>query len=227
MYPAPFTEFELLKRLKMTQSSRSQNRGFHLFSSQALLGNMLSAIFHKNGYLILLALITAFPLRAQDEAAAPEQLYWFWSTDCEAFDLRVRVSIDELQNYEWSVPLCHGTWKERKLASDKIRIKKKIQAPRSISWSGYRDNVQVSPAGDTIEANIWLAGAEPDGMIIGVTFYSESLDSILMNTIFHASHHVESSVEVAPGLIVRSRPTGNQYGVDPRESWAPPSDTQP
>ena len=133
----------------------------------------------------------------------------------------------QLQNHQWSVPLCHGTWKERELAGDKIRIEKKLEAPRSISWSGYTDEVQVSPAGDVIEANIWLAGAEPDGMIIGVTFQSKSLDSILMNTIFHASHHAESSIEVAPGIMVRSTPTGNQYGVDPRVSWDLPSDAQP
>lgn len=213
--------------LHLTESGCSQNRYFCLFSSQVLLGNMSNVIFRKSGCMILLVLIAAFPLSAQGETAVTEKLYWFWSTDCNAVELGMQISISEVANYNWSVPLCHGTWKERVLAGDKIRIEKKLDVTRSIVWSGYRDEVQVSPAGDTIEVNIWLAGAEPDGVIIGVSFVSESLNSILMNTIFHASHDVESSIEVAPGLIVRSRPTGNQYGVDPWESWVLPEGKQP
>jgi hypothetical protein len=188
---------------------------------------MTNTVIQKNGCVVFLALVFAFPVGAEDETPAPEKLYWFWSTDCRAVDLRLRISIDELQNYEWSVPLCHGTWKERELAGNKISIEKKLETPREISWSGYTDEVQVSPAGDKIEGKFWLAGAEPDGMIIGVTFFSESLDSILMNTIFYASHDSESSIEIAPGVIVRSTPTGYEYGIDPRVSWDLPSDSQP
>jgi hypothetical protein len=166
----------------------------------------LSASNRSASRIVLLAIFVAFVVNSQEIATEPDRLYWFWSTECDERELSITVSIDELTNYSWSVPLCHDTWAKRERAGDKIRIRFDFEAKRSFSWSGYTDEVQFNPVGDTINGNIWLAGSEPDGMIIGVTFSSEALDRILMNTIYHASPHKESSVEVSPGLVVRSAP---------------------
>ena len=155
---------------------------------------------------------------AQTDTDKTEPLYWFWSAQCDALQLRVGISVDNAQNFSWAVPLCHGTWEQRELAGDSIRIEKVLTISRSVTWSGYRDEAQVTPAGDKIEVNIWVAGAQTEGTIIGLTFTSESLRSIVMNTTFYASPDAESSIELAPGFIFRTAPTGRRSGVDPNES---------
>lgn len=55
----------------------------------------------------------------------------------------------------------------------------------------------------TIEANIWQAGADPDDLLLGVTFVS---DRVLLNTIHVAKPDRESVSQLDRGIVVRTFP---------------------
>jgi hypothetical protein len=55
----------------------------------------------------------------------------------------------------------------------------------------------------TIEANIWQAGADPDALLLGVAFVS---DRVLLNTIHVAKPDSASASQVDPGIVLRTFP---------------------
>jgi hypothetical protein len=56
----------------------------------------------------------------------------------------------------------------------------------------------------TIEGNIWQAGADPGAILFGISFTSQN--QILLNTIHVAKPESESTSEIDRGLIVRTFP---------------------
>jgi hypothetical protein len=54
-----------------------------------------------------------------------------------------------------------------------------------------------------IEANIWQAGADPDALLLGVTFVS---DRVLLNTIHVAKPDSTSVSQLDRGIVVRTFP---------------------
>ncbi len=60
-------------------------------------------------------------------------------------------------------------------------------------------------ANQLIDDSFWQAGADPDALLIGVSFVAS--DTILMNTI-HISHlNKRESSEIAKGLVVVTYPS--------------------
>ena len=53
----------------------------------------------------------------------------------------------------------------------------------------------------TIEANIWQAGADPDALLLGVTFVS---DRVLLNSIHVAKPDTASASQVDRGVVLRA-----------------------
>ncbi|MBZ5782256.1 hypothetical protein, partial [Klebsiella aerogenes] len=56
----------------------------------------------------------------------------------------------------------------------------------------------------TIEGNIWQAGADPGDLILGVSFATKN--QVLLNTIHIARPGSASSSEVDRGIVVRTFP---------------------
>ena len=71
-----------------------------------------------------------------------------------------------------------------------------------------------------IEGNIWLAGADPDAMILGVSFVSRG--SIYMNTLHIAYPDRRQISEIEPGLIIITEPMryGGELGNEKYKSPA-------
>jgi hypothetical protein len=55
----------------------------------------------------------------------------------------------------------------------------------------------------TIEANVWQAGADPDTLLLGVTFVS---DRVLLNTIHLAKPGSPSESQMDRGIVVKTFP---------------------
>jgi len=99
-----------------------------------------------------------------------------------------------------------------------------FKAGRPIKWLGYRDDEPISPAKQEIECNIWMAGADPDYIILGVDF--SRADTGLMNTLHLAYPTEKSSSEIENGLVVVTfpinAPTLSNRLPDPTSSSATP-----
>lgn len=79
-----------------------------------------------------------------------------------------------------------------------------FKAPRAISWEGYKDEVEITPANLHVDGDIWLAGSDPGDMILGVSF--NGTHSIYMNTLLVAYPDQQTELEIATGLVVVTRP---------------------
>lgn len=76
---------------------------------------------------------------------------------------------------------------------------------RAITWEGYKDEKETTPPNQRLLGDLWLAGADPDALIIGVTF--RSADSNHMNTIHIAHPNKQDRSEIATGLVVVTTPS--------------------
>ncbi len=56
----------------------------------------------------------------------------------------------------------------------------------------------------TIEGNIWQAGADPDAILLGISFSTGN--QILLNTIHYAKPTGESRTVIDKGIVVRTFP---------------------
>lgn len=74
---------------------------------------------------------------------------------------------------------------------------------RSMVWSEYRDEI-VSPAKQRIKCDIWMAGADENAIILGVS--CNRSDTILMNTLHLASPSSEVRSKIAGALVVVTSP---------------------
>jgi hypothetical protein len=55
-----------------------------------------------------------------------------------------------------------------------------------------------------IEGNVWEAGGDPDGIVLGISFVTA--DQVLLNTLHVANRGGSSRLELAPGLTSETTP---------------------
>ena len=133
---------------------------------------------------------------------------WVWNARCARQTvIAIRVHLDRALVYSDSIPLCR--W-ERRFEGGSLSFQLKPRRP--LVWYGYRSEGTLSTPdpGDTTEANAWLrinlwqAGAEANGLYIGLT--AEATDGLHMNTVHWVSPTVLSTDTIAPGLVLETRP---------------------
>lgn len=71
---------------------------------------------------------------------------------------------------------------------------------RSLEWEDIR-----TPPGDTIEGNVWRAGADPGVVLIGIAFVNRN--RVLLNTIHIAALDSSASFTLADGIRSATRPS--------------------
>ena len=149
--------------------------------------------------IILLTAAMASPALASQEGPV-----WFWFSTCGGPIMKLEVRLDQKIIYQSSFPLCRA---DRSSAHSEGQTKKLdfvFNAPRAIVWHGYRDEDNTTDLSQEIEGNIWLAGADPDKMILGVSFVSRG--SIYMNTLHIAYPDRREVLEIEPGLVIITEP---------------------
>ncbi len=136
--------------------------------------------------------------------ASQEGPVWFWFTTCGGPVMKLEVRLDQKTIYQFSFPACRTD----RLSTNNVGQKKILEfvfnAPRAIVWQGYRDEDNTTNPDQEIEGNIWLAGAEPDAMILGVSFVSRG--AIYMNTLHIAFPDRRHVSEIESGLVVITEP---------------------
>jgi hypothetical protein len=149
--------------------------------------------------MMLLAAATADPVLAAEEGPV-----WFWFTTCGGPLMKLEVRLDQNVIHQSSFPLCRAERSSTHSRGQKKTLAFLFTASRSIIWAGYRDEDNITDPGQEIEGNIWLAGADPDAMILGVSFVSRG--SIYMNTIHIAYPDRRHASEIEPGLVITTEP---------------------
>jgi hypothetical protein len=151
---------------------------------------------------VLLVALTGISSAA---VASSEGPVWYWFAACGGPTMKLEVRLDDKLIFASSFPLCR-TLRDGSGSEGKSKKLEYSFAPnRALIWSGYKDEPEVSPAGQAIEGDIWLAGADPSVAILGVSFRTPF--SNLMNTLHLAYPNKPSRSEVAPGLVIVTTPT--------------------
>jgi hypothetical protein len=131
---------------------------------------------------------------------------WFWFATCGGPAMSLEVKLDGKRLYKSTFPLCRASRKSSESQGESGRVQFYFRPRRAIKWSGYRDAAETTGADQLIEADLWQAGADPDDLLIGVSFASGS--KIYMNTVVAAHPGHRDRTTVADGLVVTTYPDG-------------------
>jgi len=124
---------------------------------------------------------------------------WRWFGDCPAAQaLAIRVALDRKTLFHKVVPICRTATRDNKSFTFVFT------APRPITWSGYRDDDLWTAKAERIEGDIWLAGGEADGLLLGISFSTKT--TIVMNTVHRAKPTEQTGSEIEKGLVITTQP---------------------
>jgi hypothetical protein len=144
--------------------------------------------------LTLVCLLCALPSGAKADSAA-----WRWFADCSSSrELAIRVALDHKTLFRKVVPICQTD------TQDHRSFKFAFTAARPIRWAGYGDENLRTAKATRIEGNIWLAGGEPNALILGVSFSTKT--TIVMNTVHIAKPLEDTGYEMEEGLLITTQP---------------------
>lgn len=139
--------------------------------------------------------VAALPQNATPNSAAVGAWHWFESCEGEKH-LGLVVLLDGKSVYRSKFSVCLNNDRPTPTAEER-KIVFHLKGGRV-----FQGEYRTSPT-QTIEADIWQAGADPDALLLGVTFVS---DRVLLNTIHIAKPDRASMSELDRGIVVRTFP---------------------
>jgi hypothetical protein len=150
-------------------------------------------------------LVTSLSALMSAVQVSPEEPVWFWFTNCGGPAMTLEVRLDKTIIFKSSFPLCHANRSSFSGKGEFKRLQFAFKPPRAIVWKGYRsEEGDPTPANQVIEAHIWLAGSDPDALLLGAVFTSSN--TIYMNSIHVARPGRRDQTEMAPGLVITTYP---------------------
>jgi hypothetical protein len=152
---------------------------------------------------MLLAIVLAIPMSTVQ--GFPEDPVWFWFTTCGGPALGLELRLDRTIIFKSSFPLCRANRSSISGKANQKRLHFAFKPPRAIVWEGYGDNEgHPTPANQVIDGDIWLAGSDPDELLLGVSFIRSN--TIEMNSIHIAHPGRRDQTEMAPSLVLTTYP---------------------
>ena len=158
--------------------------------------------------LVYLFSIAVFGKAAEVPSGSQGRPVWYWQARGNAQRIKLEVRLDEKTIFTTTLSIAHTGRSAIPKRSYAKKIRFSFKPERSIVWSGYRDEDVVSPAKQRIECDIWMAGADANAVILGVSFGRS--DAILMNTLHLASPTSEARSVLADGLVVITCPVSEK-----------------
>ncbi len=142
-----------------------------------------------------------FPAHGMQE----KQRVWNWFATCGGPVMTLDVRFDGRPLHRSSFPLCLAQRDSGASQGQQAgRLEFFFQPKRRIVWTGYRETNDQTPASETLEVNVWQAGADPDSLTLGVTVMSR--DRVLMNTVHLAHPGTRDASSPVKGLTVTTYP---------------------
>lgn len=129
---------------------------------------------------------------------------WYWQARGNAQRMRLQVRLDNKTIFTTTLSIANRGRSAIPRRSYGTKIGFSFRPQRSIVWSEYRDGNVLSQAKQRIKCDIWMAGADENAIILGVS--CDAADTILMNTLHLASPTTEVRSEIAGGLAVVTSP---------------------
>ena len=134
------------------------------------------------------ALLLTVGASASPDAAAT---VWHWQDCARPGFVRITIDADGARVLEATVPAC-------RIAREDIAHEPK---QRIIDFPAAQLATRLAVASPrNLTGNVWQAGADPGGLMLGVSFQTD--DRVVLNTLHFADAAKASRSEVAPGIVV-------------------------
>ena len=147
----------------------------------------------------MLATAGALPQGLPKVSPARDEIAWHWFQNCsENKSMRLEVLLDGKIIHRSSFPICRSNTGSNPAEGRQRTIAFYFKGGRVFHGEYHTARTQI------IEGNIWQAGADPDAMLLGVSFSSKK--QVLLNTIHAAKSDSVSVSEVDRGIVVRTFP---------------------
>jgi len=155
---------------------------------------------------ILLAGAVASAAHADERADV-----WAWFASCDNPKMSLEVRLDRKVIYKSTLPICQVERSTVQRQGEHQLLRFSFTPKRAIAWKGYRDDdADTTAPNQRIEGNVWLAGSDPDALLLGVTFSMRR--TLYMNTVHIAHPFRRDQTEIAPGLFVITEPVLSSAG---------------
>ena len=118
---------------------------------------------------------------------------WHWQECADPTFMRITVEAGGERLLETTIPTCHLDRED--FAPEKRQRMIEFPATRLATALDAR-------ASRHLTGNVWEAGAEPDGLALGISFQSD--DRIHLNTLHFAALATRTRTQVAPGVFVET-----------------------
>jgi hypothetical protein len=116
----------------------------------------------------------------------------------------LEIRLDNAIIFKSSFPVCRAYRSSIPPTTRPRNLDFVFKPPRAIVWEGYRDQDNTTSPKQTIKGQIWLAGSDPDDLLLGLAFTTPG--NIYMNTIHVAHPGKRDQTEVERGLVVTTYP---------------------
>lgn len=145
----------------------------------------------------LLTICTA--VSCQESQAQPDRL-WFWFGDCpNSKQMQVEIVVDGQTVYRSRFHAC-------RLARSQQVDEAEQKTMYRFYFSGghtFQDEYHTSK-NDKIEGDIWEAGADPDAILLGVSFMTSK--QVLLNTIHIVKPGIPTQATLDRGVLIKTYP---------------------
>jgi len=139
------------------------------------------------------------------ETTTPPDSVWYWFATCDGPTMTLEVRLDDVRLYQVSFPICRAGRASSHRQGQAGRFSFWFEPRRAIVWTAYRDDPDTTRARQLVEGDVWQAGADPDDLVLGVSFIAP--DRIMTNTTHIARPGVSDTAQIARGLVIITYPT--------------------
>ncbi len=137
--------------------------------------------------------------------ASAEPPVWSWFSTCGGPVMELQVRLDQVTIFKASFPICRAPRESNSSQGQSAgSLHFTFRPERTITWSGYRDGQEQTKAGEVLTCDLWQAAADPDDLVIGVSF--STAKAIYMNALHVAHPSSRDETEIASGLYVVTQP---------------------
>jgi len=145
-------------------------------------------------------ILTILPVAFSKTSPQPSEDVWFWFGDCpEPRVMGVQVLLEGKSIYQSHFRACQM---KRTIAN--TEREQKVRTSFHFAGGHTFQGTHHTKKTETIEGTIWQAGADPDDIVLGVSFLAH--DQVLLNTI-HIVTLVKPAVsKLDRGLVIKTYP---------------------
>jgi hypothetical protein len=132
---------------------------------------------------------------------------WFWFGDCSNGKMMgLQVLIEGKSIYHMPFRACQMDGTDE-INNQERRIKATFHFPGGHTFQSEYHTRKA----ETIEGTIWQAGADPDAILLGVSFMANN--QVLLNTIHIAKPGKNTELTLDTGLVMKTYPLRSAVGT--------------